>query len=570
MRRWATGVVFGFAVAMIGLGFLGDGPRAASVDDLYLRFPVTSVATDGAITSSSKTLTSASAPFQSTDVNKPVIVAGAGSGGADLHTVITQYRSTSEVRLKEAASTTVGSATVKVGRTRSAEIASSINPNIALTSAGVKLSDDSDGQLTLLGLGNGSDEDWTINLDDTSNTVTHGTTTGVTLHDWGSIGIGAGSADFTGDVSVVTGSNSKLSIGDATHGPRFELNKDGANSTRLDFLDEGAVDWRFTHLATESFEIEGFDSGETLSLITNAGNIKFSTDADTTTHMVIENGGNVGIGNDNPDVLLDCVGGNIRFRKDDASGSNHTIQFRNGDGTDGNANDIAWQSQDTSADWDNVGAISVHTTARSATGVTGRMDFELANDQNSADKEMGLDGDGNLVLGNDQTVGTNAERVLYIKNGTAPTSSPGNRVALYSADQSGSAELITRDEGGNVTVLSPHAADGPPGMYDRAPGFEEFHRSVNMYGGRVEWYAASRARRLLQQLINGEDLSALPANKRRVYFTETLDQYNTRRGLAEGDRGFLKQEYWTDQRGFWEERPEWAKEKVAIAKPSRN
>ena len=54
------------------------------------------------------------------------------------------------------------------------------------------------------------------------------------------------------------------------------------------------------------------------------------------------------------------------------------------------------------------------------------------------------------------TPGNDAQAVLYIANGTAPSSSPANSVALYAEDVTSSSELKTRDEAGNVTTLSPH------------------------------------------------------------------------------------------------------------------
>src|SRR3989338_5619517 len=52
--------------------------------------------------------------------------------------------------------------------------------DVTIGAAGVKLTGDGDGALTLLGLGDGSDENLTINLDDTANTVTFSSSTGVT------------------------------------------------------------------------------------------------------------------------------------------------------------------------------------------------------------------------------------------------------------------------------------------------------------------------------------------------------------------------------------------------------
>lgn len=53
--------------------------------------------------------------------------------------------------------------------------------SVDLGSAGVRLSHDGDGAITFLGLGNGSDEDLTLNLDDTSNTGVFSSSTGLNL-----------------------------------------------------------------------------------------------------------------------------------------------------------------------------------------------------------------------------------------------------------------------------------------------------------------------------------------------------------------------------------------------------
>lgn len=51
--------------------------------------------------------------------------------------------------------------------------------SISIGAAGVKLSDDGDGAITFLGMGNGTDEDLTFNLDDTANTCTVSSSTGL-------------------------------------------------------------------------------------------------------------------------------------------------------------------------------------------------------------------------------------------------------------------------------------------------------------------------------------------------------------------------------------------------------
>jgi hypothetical protein len=65
---------------------------------------------------------------------------------------------------------------------------------INLGAAGVRLSDDNDGALTFLGLGNGSDENFTMNLDDTSNEVVFTTSTGITKASFNSIALNTTSA----------------------------------------------------------------------------------------------------------------------------------------------------------------------------------------------------------------------------------------------------------------------------------------------------------------------------------------------------------------------------------------
>jgi len=60
-----------------------------------------------------------------------------------------------------------------------AQTAPTFTTSIAIGSAGVLLSDDGDGALTILGQGDGSDEDLTLNLDDTANEGTFSSSTGL-------------------------------------------------------------------------------------------------------------------------------------------------------------------------------------------------------------------------------------------------------------------------------------------------------------------------------------------------------------------------------------------------------
>lgn len=73
---------------------------------------------------------------------------------------------------------------------------------VLVGTAGVLVTPDGDGAITLLGQGDGADEDLTINLDDTSNSVSISSSTGVTTLDAGSIGF-LTSGTIRGNVDVV-------------------------------------------------------------------------------------------------------------------------------------------------------------------------------------------------------------------------------------------------------------------------------------------------------------------------------------------------------------------------------
>lgn len=89
------------------------------------------IVTDGAITATDNTLTSATAGFVSTDVGKIIQIVGAGAAGITLYTTIASFNSSTSVEVTDAASTTVTGAEVTFGTDDFAAIQS------ALTAAGV-------------------------------------------------------------------------------------------------------------------------------------------------------------------------------------------------------------------------------------------------------------------------------------------------------------------------------------------------------------------------------------------------------------------------------------------------
>lgn len=100
-------------------------------------------------------------------------------------------------------STLAGNASANAGTfTNGVTVGTSGTGQISIGSAGVKLSDDGDGAITFLGLGNGSDEDFTLNLDDTANTISMSSSTGVTDFDFGTIDVNTDTLDLTGTGTI--------------------------------------------------------------------------------------------------------------------------------------------------------------------------------------------------------------------------------------------------------------------------------------------------------------------------------------------------------------------------------
>lgn len=107
---------------------------------------------------------------------------------------------------------------------------------------------------------------------------------------------------------------------------------------------------------------------------------------------------------------------------------------------------------------------------------------------------------------------------LCMPQRTGDPSGVSNSAHIYVKDVAGTAEVFVRDEAGNVTQISPHAADGPADLYDEAPGVETVYRSVSESTGQVEWLNWSRLAQAVERLT-GEKL-------RHV---ETVAEYDARR-----------------------------------------
>ena len=118
--------------------------------------------------------------------------------------------------------------------------------------AGVNISADADGAITFLGLGNGFDEDLTLNLDDTTNTGVFSSSTGLTALNFTLINLG-----------LAEGSASAPSLS-PTNFPDTGLYF--PSDDIIDFSTDGSVQVRITTTA--------------LQILTNAGQLSFGASAD--------------------------------------------------------------------------------------------------------------------------------------------------------------------------------------------------------------------------------------------------------------------------------------------------
>jgi hypothetical protein len=128
---------------------------------------------------------------------------------------------------------------------------------IDLGTAGVRITDDGDGAMTWLGQGNGTDEDLTWNLDDTANTVSVSSSTGVTTLALGAIGL------------TSTGTNSIGPLVDSVDGttPLNNINQVVASGT--------------AYTMTTSYATVDFGTTDPVLTLANAGTYAIYVDLQT-------------------------------------------------------------------------------------------------------------------------------------------------------------------------------------------------------------------------------------------------------------------------------------------------
>lgn len=202
--------------------------------------------------------------------------------------------------------------------------------DLSLGTAGVKLTGDGDGALTILGLGDGSDENLVINFDDTSNEVDITTGTGVLDVDFNTIDLNTDTLDLTG-TGTINGLDAIDATGEATLEAALdiagEVTSTGMGSTVIadsvavtswalttptittsvainaDAADAGAIrlsnaDYIYSEAAPAGTDISvlGVDSSEVVQIAASGASGVTITPAVTITGDLIVNGDDIQLG----------------------------------------------------------------------------------------------------------------------------------------------------------------------------------------------------------------------------------------------------------------------------------
>jgi len=160
--------------------------------------------------------------------------------------------------------------------------------DLTIGETGVKITSDGDGALTFLGLSAGSDEDLTINLDDTSNEVSLSSSTGVTLIDIeGAIDLQVAGGDFTMPSSTASKPVIWLeNTADDATAPSIILENDRA--TEADGDDCGTIFFRASDSGDATFDaVTILGEATDITATTEAGSLTIDVEVnDVATEML--------------------------------------------------------------------------------------------------------------------------------------------------------------------------------------------------------------------------------------------------------------------------------------------
>jgi hypothetical protein len=248
--------------------------------------------------------------------------------------------------------------------------------SITIGSAGASFADDGDGAITITGLGNGSDENLIINLDDTSNTISLSSSTGVTEFDLGTMDMNTDTLDLTG-----TGTINGLDAIDGTTETTLE--------TYLDIAGEVTSTGLGTAVIADNVTVSGWTMQGTTTLGVLAGSI----DAGSATYVEIPNGA----------APTTTIFGQIAGDNNAWGTGRGAAQF-----FDGTANTwlIGALASDTPADgevpvWNTGGTITWETVSGDVTGAGSSTDsaivlFDGTDGATLKNSDVTIDSDGNI------------------------------------------------------------------------------------------------------------------------------------------------------------------------------
>ena len=212
----------------------------------------------------------------------------------------------------------------------------------------------------------------------------------------------------------------------------------------------------------------------------NLGKIIFRTKTSGTyfNRMVVSNDGNVGIGTTSPSELLhiQSSGYPSLLVKTTATTGNSAAQVAFGTTNNNEAGVIQYNAPSDSSP-NMMFLRNQYGDLMLSTGVGG-----------TASERLRIDSSGNVGIATTSQFGGGAKVLGLGKAQTAPTTNPSDAVVLYvedldDGDGSATAELMVRDEDGNVTNLSSHKARlFTPRNSDPAPFT---HYSSNAFIGRA-------------------------------------------------------------------------------------
>lgn len=140
-------------------------------------------------------------------------------------------------------------------------------------------------------------------------------------------------------------------------------------------------------------------------------------------------------------------------------------------------------------------------------------------------------------------LGEGGSRALLFGKGSKP-SALSEAAGLYAKDVNGTTNLYAFDEGGDETLLSPHAGDAPEWIYDPEDGVPMIVKEVQHFVGYVRYTNMTRQARLAG--LTDAEKSALSREQRTCVFRESFEEHNARLSKT-GEEVLVKRDWDAEQ-----------------------